>query len=347
VARNPNDGVLTTQYADALQEEGQLVKAGAEYRRALGLDATLSDAWYGLGRVELDLGATGEALRCFRRALGLTPDRGTAHFNLGKAPFDLGEIDAALGHFRIAADGPDPGLRHKALGALACIVPGSPCADHLAVLQARRAWAELEVARKGPANPSIQRPEASVGKLRVGYCSRFFHARNWMKPVWGVINHHDRSAFEVHLFSDAKPPSAESGYQADPLDHVHNARGMSNADLASLVTRSGIDILVDLNGYSFQRRLGVFMRRPAPVIVGWFNMYATTGIDAFDYIIGDAAVIPTCEEQFYCERVLRVLGSYLAYSVPYPVPDVAPPPCLAPGYITFASLCSQYKIRTR
>jgi len=165
-----------------------------------------------------------------------------------------------------------------------------------------------------------------------------------MKSVWGVINHHDRSAFEIHLFSDGNPPSADSGYQDNPLDHVHDARGLSNTDLASLVTRTGIEILVDLNGYSYQRRLGLFMRRPAPANVSWFNMYAPSGVDAFDYIIGDAVVIPTSEEQFYCERVLRVPGSYLAYSMLYPVPDVAPPPCLAAGRINFASLCSQYKI---
>ena len=212
------------------------------------------------------------------------------------------------------------------------------------MLQTRRAWAKLEAARETPASPSIQRSDAPGGKLRLGYCSKFFHARNWMKPVWGVINHHDRSAFEIHLFSDGMPPSAESGYQANPLDHVHDARGLSNADLATLVTGTRIDILVDLNGYSYQRRLGLFMRRPAPVNVGWYNMYATSGVDAFDYIIGDAAVIPTSEEQFYCERVLRVPGSYLTYSVLYPVPDVASPPCLATGHITFASLCSQYKL---
>ncbi|MFZ0964453.1 MAG: tetratricopeptide repeat protein [Terriglobia bacterium] len=344
VSRNPNDGILATQHADALQEEGQLVKAAAEYRRALSLDATLGGAWYGLGRVELDLGGKGEAKRCFERALALAPHRAPAHFNLGKALFDLGEIDAALDHFRIAADGPEPGLRERALGALACIIPGSPRADHAAVLQTRRAWAEVEAAREAPAIHSIQRPEGSGGKLRLGYCSRFFPARNWMKPVWGVINHHDRSVFEIHLFSDGLPPSAESGYQAHPLDQVHDARGLSNADLASLITRTGIDILVDLNGYSHPPRLGLFMRRPAPVIVGWFNMYATSGIDGFDYIIGDAAVIPAVEEQFYCECVSRVPGTYLAFSVPYSVPDVVPPPCLAGGPITFASLCSQYKI---
>lgn len=86
------------------------------------------------------------------------------------------------------------------------------------------------------------------------------------------------------------------------------------------------------------------MRHPAAVTIGWFNCYATTGIDAFDYIIGDAAVIPPAEEKFYCERVLRVPGSYLAFSVLYPVPDSVPPPCRESETITFGCLCSQYKI---
>jgi protein O-GlcNAc transferase len=73
-------------------------------------------------------------------------------------------------------------------------------------------------------------------------------------------------------------------------------------------------------------------------------MYATTGIAAFDCLIGDDAVIPTDEEAFYCERIVRVPGSYLAFTVPYPVPDVKPPPCLATGRLTFGCLGSAYKI---
>jgi protein O-GlcNAc transferase len=86
------------------------------------------------------------------------------------------------------------------------------------------------------------------------------------------------------------------------------------------------------------------MRRPAPVNIAWFNFYATSGIDTIDYIVGDAAVIPPSEEKYYCERVLRVPGSYLAFSVPYSTPAVVSPPCLAEGHITFGSLCSQHKI---
>jgi predicted O-linked N-acetylglucosamine transferase (SPINDLY family) len=105
-----------------------------------------------------------------------------------------------------------------------------------------------------------------------------------------------------------------------------------------------IDLLVDLNGYSTMGRLPLFAMRPAPVIAGWFNMYATTGIDNYDYLIGDDVVIPLEEEIFYCEKIVRVPGSYLTFEVTYPVPPVVDPPCLTNQTITFGCLASQYKI---
>jgi predicted O-linked N-acetylglucosamine transferase (SPINDLY family) len=73
-------------------------------------------------------------------------------------------------------------------------------------------------------------------------------------------------------------------------------------------------------------------------------MYATTGISSYDYLIGDDHVIPPEEEAFYCEKIVRVPGSYLTFEVTYPVPPVADPPCLANKAITFGCLASQYKI---
>ena len=65
---------------------------------------------------------------------------------------------------------------------------------------------------------------------------------------------------------------------------------------------------------------------------------------AYDYLIGDDSVIPPEEETFYCEKILRVPGSYLTFEVTYPVPPVADPPCLTNPAITFGCLASQYKI---
>src|SRR5262249_3734052 len=155
--------------------------------------------------------------------------------------------------------------------------------------------------------------------------------RNWMKPVWGLINHHDRDRFEIHLFSDGPEAAIGQSYRKDPRDRFHDTSGLANPALAQLIEELEIDLLIDLNGYSRPSRLPLFNLRPAPVQAAWFNMYATSGLSGFDYLIGDEHVIPPEEEQFYGERVVRVSGSYLTFEVTYPVPDVAPPPCLQGG----------------
>ncbi len=342
VAKFPDDGVLAAKHADAMHQLSQLAEAAAEYRRALTIDDTQFDVWFGLGCAELSRRAYGAAVTSLRRAVTLAPQRREVHHNLAKSLFELGEIDAALHHFRRAAGPEDSSLHRDALANIAVIIPGSPHADNAAVLQARRAWALIETAKIEPALPRLA--ASPSGKLRIGYVSAFFGARNWMKPVWGVINHHDRSRFEVHLFSDGKPPSPESGYADHSLDYIHDVAGAPNDGLAEYIRRAGIDVLVDLNGFSFFNRLDMFARRPAPAIIGWFNTYATTGFEAFDYIVGDRAVIPVAEERFFSERVLCVPGSYLAFSVRYPVPDVAPPPCLSGNPLTLGCFGSQYKI---
>jgi protein O-GlcNAc transferase len=42
-----------------------------------------------------------------------------------------------------------------------------------------------------------------------------------------------------------------------------------------------------------------------------------------------------------------VPGSYMTFQVPYSVPDVASPPCLHCGYLTFGCMAPQYKITTQ
>src|SRR5262249_41504706 len=160
----------------------------------------------------------------------------------------------------VAAAGPSA-LAQSARAAIACIIPGASSADNAAVLLARREWAREEAKALGLAGRVRPPPNAPAGKLRIGYVSAFFGDRNWMKPVWAAINHHDRARFEIHFFHDVKPPSAESGYRDHAPDIVHDVRTATNEGLAGYIARCGIDILVDLNGYSHPSRLDLFMRR--------------------------------------------------------------------------------------
>ena len=175
--------------------------------------------------------------------------------------------------------------------------------------------------------------------MRIGYLSAFFDSDNWMKPVWGLINQHDRSQFEIHLFSDEAAAEIKHGYRPHASDRFHEIRGLDADAAAALIEASEIDVLVDLNGYSAPGRLRVLALKPGAGNTS-FNMYATSGMSCYDYLIGDPTVIPPSEEKFYCEKILRVSGTYLTFNVAYPVPPLADPPCLKSRTIVFGCLAT-------
>lgn len=165
-----------------------------------------------------------------------------------------------------------------------------------------------------------------------------------MKPVWALLNRHDRERIAVHLFCDGSLDALDAGYRRHADDHVHDIAGLSNAAAAEFAREQELDLLVDLNGYSVPSRLGLYAERPAPVVAGWFNLYATAGIDGIDVLIGDDTVLARDEETDYTERIERVRGTYLCFEVAYPVPEVAPPPCANGAPLVFGSLASHYKL---
>jgi predicted O-linked N-acetylglucosamine transferase (SPINDLY family) len=249
-------------------------------------------------------------------------------------------VDEALALFQQAAAGNCP---EPAYATIAAIIPGSPQSDNQAILDARRTWAERYLPPALPAR-FRQRLQSGSAPLRIGYVSSFFHTDNWMKPVWGLINQHDRRCFQIHLFSDAPASQIQHGYRRHPEDRFYDISGLSNQAVADRIEHAGIDLLVDLNGYSQMQRLSLFGLRPAPVVVEWFNMYATSGMSSIDYLIGDDVVIPQEEEKHYCEKIIRVAGSYLTFEVGYPVPKVVMPPCSTMERFTFGCLAPLYKI---
>jgi predicted O-linked N-acetylglucosamine transferase (SPINDLY family) len=228
---------------------------------------------------------------------------------------------------------------------LATSIPGSPAATHADIVAARRAWA-ASIRAELPARtaPPKRQPAVTGRPVRLGYVSAFFGSPNWMKPVWPLLAHHDRERFALHVFADGRNVAA-SGYPADPRDAFHDVSALTNEALADLVRGLEIDVLVDLNGYSRAPRLPLFLLRPAPVQVAWFNHFGPPGLDgAFDCLVGDGHVVPDAEASWYGEKVVRVEGTYLPFAVTYPVPDVAPAPCATGAPLTFGCLAPLYKV---
>ncbi len=279
-----------------------------------------------------------------RRAMALPGAGPELPFALALSHFQLGDVTAAVRVLKRLAESTNPQVRRAALGKIALFIPGDPSADNEQILEARRRWARAEARAELRRVPAPPRRRKGGRKLRVGYVSAFFDCRNWMKPVWGTLAAHDRRFFEVHLFVERGLPSRAQGYRQDRRDRVHLLDNLSNEAAAKRVSAAGIDVLVDLNAYSFPSRLGLFCRRPAPVQVGWFNTYSTSGFGAFDYAVADRTALPVAERRFCSEEIAYVDGSYLAFAVPYRVPRAVLPPSARSGRFTFGCLAPQYKI---
>jgi protein O-GlcNAc transferase len=340
---NPGHADILRNLARVQLHRHEYLPALRTFDRLIGSGQADAADYTDTGDALTDVGEYAQAVDTYRRSLNLMPDDPRNHHNLARVLYRLGQTDSAARHLKQCGrlcDQIDPWL------SLATILPGCSHATQQDILSARRQFAD-RLTQIEPASKAIRskRPKASAkSKLRVAYLSAFFHCANYMKPVWGLINSHNRDAFEIHLFSDSPRDSDWPGYFRHPDDQVHEVDALDNAALGMLIESRGIDILVDLNAYSEPRRLGLFLGHPAPVTLAWFNMYATSGLPGIDYLVGDPWVIRPEEAGFFSETLLTLPVSYLTFAVYHDAPEVATPPCTHTGELTFGSLVTQYKI---
>ncbi len=337
----PANAEIEEAFADASHVAGRLPEAAAHYRRAVELAPDRGDAWFSLGCALLTHGDVAGALGALGHAVEHRPRRADAHYQHGKVAFELGQTDTALRSMERAVQLDNGEVRALALVSLATFIPGAPAATAQDVRTVREAWARSACPPATTARAGLRR---RAGRLRVGYVSAFFAQQRLMKPVRALLDAHDRSRVEVHLFSDAPRSAVGESLRTAQGDHFHETEALDDESLARHIREAGIDVLVDLNAYSKPSRLRVFAHDPAPVGVTWFNNYATLAVPGIGWSVGDGIVAPPDEDDDYAEEIIRVDGTYLPFGVQYAVPDVAPPPVAQAGTLTFGSPASLYKL---
>lgn len=158
-------------------------------------------------------------------------------------------------------------------------------------------------------SPSDRRdaPIPSGRRLRIGYVSSDLRAHAVGYLMANLFEAHDPSTVEIFVYYCGIPSNDEINTRIKAAcEHWTDIRALSDDEAAAAIAKDGIDILVDVNGHTRDARLGVFARRPAPIIVNWLGYPGTMGSAFHHYIIGDAHVIPEDHELYYSERVLRL-----------------------------------------
>lgn len=335
----PKDADILVDGADIARLMGNLEVAEDTYKEARKLGAVGFQVGFGETSIYQERKQWLKAIESWTKLNKFYPNNPFVLHNLGKAWHELGETDKALS---LMLKSYELGNEISTLATIALLAPHAKRCDHEDVYKYRIALSERLTQEEG--NPTDTNSQINNReRINIGYVSAFFHRRNWMKPVWALLNNHNREKFNIHLFADGPPDeiNTEGGYISHEEDKIYDTRKLNNRELAKLISHCEIDVLIDLNSYSAINRLGLWSAKPAPVTIGWFNLYATSGMAGIDWLIGDDVVIKSEEEKFYTEKIVRLQQSYLTFQVGYDTPDIEIPDN---EIFTFGCLGSGYKI---
>jgi predicted O-linked N-acetylglucosamine transferase (SPINDLY family) len=148
--------------------------------------------------------------------------------------------------------------------------------------------------------------------LRIGFLSADFRAHAVSELAVGVFEAFDRTAFAVHGYAyGPDDPGPLRRRLVEAFDVFRDIDALSFADAARCIHDDGIDVLVDMAGWTGESRMAITAYRPAPVIAHWLGFPGTLGLPGcIDYLISDARVTPPDRAADYAERLALMPHSY-------------------------------------
>ena len=339
VELNPGYCVAWSNLGAVFQHLGFQDAAVESYVRARDLQPALVSAHSNLG-VALNLrGRQQEALACFRQALAIEPADAQSHFGVGVSLQAQGGAHnpEILHNFNTA-------LQHKpahiaAHCNLIFVMDMDPQFDTQALQAERRRWdavhGEPLAAKQLPHlnDPNPQR------RLRIGYVSADFREHSASKVFGVMLTGYKHDQFEVFAYSNLPVFSKDEQSRsfADAVDHWSDISTMADDVLVAKIRQDGIDILVDLSGYTAGGRLTVFAQRPAPIQVTAWGYATSTGLQCMDVFFADPVMVPPKEKGMYTEEI-RYLPSVVSYYSQKVFPPLSALPALRGSGVTFGSV---------
>jgi len=330
LARDPGNATALNARGVALRRLGRPAEALAAYDQALAASSGFVDALCNRGVALSDLGRFEQALAAHDRACAAAPDHPQALANRAALLMLLGRpVEAAGDLERVVALDP----RHpRALGDLlharrqvcdwrddavllaairAALAAGRAAIGPFAALSAfddpalHRQAARLGAPDAGPSPPWPPRPPGE--RIRVAYLSADLHDHATARLMAGLLEAHDRQRFEILALSYGPDLGGALRERIDAaFERRIDVRRMSDDAVAALARALGVDIVVDLKGYTQDGRPGILAHRAAPVQVSWLGYPGTLAAPYADYAIADAVVLPPGAEDDWSEAVVRL-----------------------------------------
>ncbi len=337
--------ILAPKFAEAWLGRGNLFQAMrryaealAAYAKALEIEPTLVEAWVGRGQTHNEINRPQEALEAFAKAIELSPSEASAWYGRARALRKLDRFDEAIASYDkvLSIDSTFELAQGTRLFAKlqACDWRDylAECAEVLdSVRQGRVAMEpmhflclesssadQLQCARafsasNFPTLSQMRRDERRRhDRIRLAYVSSDLRDHPVGYLIAGLFESHDRARFEVSAISSSPAPNSRVQQRIrQSVEHFVDVAQLSDQQVAELIQRQELDVIVNLNGYTEGLRQGIFARRPAPIQTQYLGYAGTLGTNYFDYVLADRTVVPESERESYSEKIVQLPSCFM------------------------------------
>ncbi|XP_027132269.1 UDP-N-acetylglucosamine--peptide N-acetylglucosaminyltransferase 110 kDa subunit isoform X11 [Larimichthys crocea] len=320
---------ISPTFADAYSNMGNTLKEMQDvqgalqcYTRAIQINPAFADAHSNLASIHKDSGNIPEAIASYRTALKLKPDFPDAYCNLAhclQIVCDWTDYDERMKKLvSIVADQLDKNRLPSVHPHHSMLYPlshgfrkaiaerhGNLCLDKV------HALIKINALHK----PAYEHPKdlkASGGRLRVGYVSSDFGNHPTSHLMQSIPGMHNPEKFEVFCY--ALSPDDSTNFRVKVVAEAHHFTDLSqipcNGKAADRIHQDGINILVNMNGYTKGARNELFALRPAPIQAMWLGYPGTSGAPFMDYIISDKETSPVEVAEQYSEKLAYMPNTF-------------------------------------
>lgn len=340
LAYAPENADYHFNLAAALDGAGQRRDALTAYQQALAIVPDHASGYTKVGILLRKMDLYEGAISAFRETVRLDPEHGNGHYQLAITLKQMNRLDEA----REALDRAVACTPESVIVRFERIHLMRMSCDWNGLEEEERCAIEMRRSSQAPAAPFLLLPlettrtdQLSAGhrftemlavpassrfraypntskpgeRIRIGYLSADFNRHATAMLLAEVLEKADRNRFELvgYCFSQDDESDLRARVKA-AFDRFVEIRGMSDEDAARKIHDDGIDILVDLKGYTLDARTAILAMKPAPIQVNYLGYPGSMGGDFMDYIVGDAVITPMAHQPDYSEQIVQLPTCY-------------------------------------
>ena len=152
-------------------------------------------------------------------------------------------------------------------------------------------------------------------KINLGFVSSDIRSKHSVTYfLRSVMYNYNNNSFKIFLYHNHNVEDDTTKEFENYASKTQRISKLKDQEVINMVRKDGIDIIVDLNGFSSNHRLALFKNRLAPIQILWCGYTNTIGLNEMDYLIVDKNLIKPAEENLYNEKVIYLPSIWNCHS---------------------------------